>query len=80
MEYIFEYSKLRGRIREICGTEGRWAEEMGFSGFTSTMKLNGKSYFKSDEIIRCCEILAIPTKDIGEYFFTLKQAEHPYMR
>ncbi|WP_296875108.1 DUF739 family protein [Thomasclavelia sp.] len=72
MEYVFDYSKLRGRIREICGTEENWAKLMGFSDYTKSMKLNNKSYFKSNEITKCCKILKIPKEDIGVYFFTEK--------
>lgn len=57
MSYIFDFSKLRGRIREICVTEGSWAKMMRFSNRSKSMRLNNKSYFTSEEIIRCCEIL-----------------------
>ena len=72
MEYTFDYSKLRGRIREICNTEEAWAVKMGFSDYTKSMRLNNKSNFKSNEITRCCEILKINKEDIGLYFFTIK--------
>lgn len=72
MDYIFDFSKLRGRIREICGTEENWAKMMGFSNWSKSMKLNNKSYFTSEEIIRCCEILKIKRDEIGIYFFNIK--------
>ena len=46
---------------------------MGFSNWSKSMKLNNKSYFTSEEIIRCCEILKIKRDEIGIYFFNIKR-------
>lgn len=67
-----DHSKLRGRIKEILGSEKEYASQMGFSTFTATTKLNGKSDFKANEIIKSCHILKIPMKEIDAYFFTQK--------
>ena len=72
MSYVFDLSKLRGKIREVFGTEEKWAKAMGFSNFTQNSKLNGKSYFKSNEIIKCCDLLHIDYNDIPTYFFHLE--------
>ncbi len=68
----YDYSKLRGRIVEKVGTQTRFAEEMGFSERTCSLKINGKVPFTQPEIIKACRILDIAEGDIGAYFFKLK--------
>ncbi len=67
----FMYSKLRGRIREICGTDQRFAELMGVANATISAKLNNKSEFSQQEIFKAVEILNLDSSDISSYFFTL---------
>ena len=69
---MFDYSKLRGRNREIMGTEGKFAEAMGVSGNTISQKLNGNIPWKNGEILTACKILDIDVEFIPVYFFTEK--------
>ena len=48
----FRYDKLRGRIREICGTNQIFANLMGLSKATPSAKLNNKSEFSQPEILK----------------------------
>nr|DAJ63489.1 MAG TPA: Protein of unknown function (DUF739) [Caudoviricetes sp.] len=66
----FVYSKLRGRIREICGTDQHFAELMGVANATISAKLNNKSEFSQQEIFKAVEILNLDSSDISSYFFT----------
>jgi hypothetical protein len=68
----FDYSKLRGKIREIFGTEERFAKEMALSTVSLSFKLNGKREWTQQEINRACELLTLEREDIPEYFFKLK--------
>ena len=68
----FDYSKLRGKIREIFNTEERFAKEMNLSTVSLSFKLNGKREWTQQEINRACEILSLEREDIPEYFFKLK--------
>lgn len=68
----FDYSKLRGRIREKFNTEGVFAETLNISKQTLSAKLNNKVLFTQDEIKAACSILDIQTADIPAYFFTEK--------
>lgn len=68
----YDYSKLLGRIVEKVGTQGKFAERMGLSERSISLKLNGKLGWKQPEIIKACEILDISLEDIYPYFFTLK--------
>ena len=68
----FDYNKLRGRIREVCGTEGRLAEKIGLSPRSMSLKLHGKRYFKQNEIGKIINELELTNDDIGIYFFYSK--------
>jgi len=67
----FVYSKLKGRIIEICGTQKVFAEKMGMSECTLTSKLRGYTYFSQPEIFRAVKILEIDPATVTQYFFTL---------
>ncbi len=64
--------KLKGKIKEICGTQDRFGSLMGMSHTTVTAKLNGNSDFTQSEIIKAAEILKINDNDIVSYFFAGK--------
>lgn len=64
-----DYSKLKGRIIEKCGTLGNFAKKMGISDRSLTLKLSGVREFKHGEIKKACLILDLPLNDIPIYFF-----------
>lgn len=68
----YDYSKLNGKIIEVCGTQGKFAEMMGLSERTISLKLNNKIMFKQDEITKASEILEISMEEMQRYFFNLK--------
>lgn len=66
----FNYAKLLGKIVEIFGTQRKFAEAMGLSERTISLKLNGKMGWKQAEIVKASSVLSIPENSIVEYFFT----------
>lgn len=68
----FDYSKLRGRIREILGSEANFCKAMPMTRSTLSLKLNGKVEFTQSEIVAAMEVLQLPMSAIGEYFFKEK--------
>ena len=68
----FNYSKLRGRIREVCGTQEDFAKKMELSTVSVSLKLNNKVEWTQQEINRASEVLNIPDGKIYSYFFTEK--------
>lgn len=68
----YDYSKLNGRIVELCGTQARFADKMGLSERSVSMKLNNKLPFKQPEIQKALDVLHLTPMDIGTYFFTTK--------
>ena len=67
----FDYSKLKGRIKEKCGSQKVFAELLNVSEGTLTSKLQGYTYFTQDEIMKSTDILAIEPCEVALYFFTL---------
>lgn len=68
----YDYSKLNGRIVEVCGTKAAFAKKMGLSEKTISLKINNKIAWKQPEISKACVILNIPERDIQKYFFIIK--------
>lgn len=67
----YNYKKLLGRIVEKCGTQSKFADQMGLSERTISLKLNGKVGWKQSEITNACQVLDIQETEIPAYFFTL---------
>lgn len=67
----YNYSKLLGRIVEKVGTQANFAEKMGLSERSMSLKLNGRVGWKQTEISKACEILEILPAEIPAYFFTI---------
>ena len=73
MKRTFDYSKLRGRIREKFKTESAFGEAMGLSHNSLSKKLNGYVQFTQNEIDKVIMLLEIPDDEISTYFFTPKR-------
>lgn len=69
---MFNYAKLRGRIKEIFDTENVFAKKLGISQTSLSQKLNNKVEFTQKEIERAVELLHIPKEEIPMYFFTVE--------
>lgn len=65
------YAKLRGKIREVFGSQDAFALDMGMDRSTVSLKLNGKSDWTRNEIEKACYLLHIPIEEVHDYFFTL---------
>ena len=65
-----DYSKLIGRAAELGFSQKELAGKIGVSESHFCQKLNGHYSFKQKEIRDICEILLIPSDEIGLYFFT----------
>ena len=68
----FDYSKLRGRIREKFKVESVFASKIGISVTTLSNRLNNHTFFTSEEIYESCLVLEISPVEMGDYFFKLK--------
>ena len=72
VEKGFDYSKLKGRIVEKFGTQAAFSKAFGMSENSFSMKMNNKSRFTTDDIVKIVAMLDIPIDEIGLYFFTPK--------
>lgn len=70
----YDYSKLSGKIREVFGTNGKFAKAMGLSERTVSLKMTSKVGWKQEEMDKAMNLLGIPCEDVGTYFF--KQNVH----
>lgn len=75
-DLIFDYSKLRGKIREVCRTQDAFGEKIGVGHVALSKRLNNQIEFSSKEIYRSCSVLGITHDEIHSYFFTRKVQKH----
>lgn len=69
---IYDYSKLNGKIKEVCNTQEVYANKLGLSATSVNNKLNNKTPFTQNEILKSMEILNIIPEELQQYFFTQK--------
>lgn len=77
-DLVFDYNKLRGRIREKCYTQEEFAKKIGIGYVSLSKRLNNQLEFSSSEIFNSCDVLEIPEDQVSDYFFTLEvQKDEP---
>ena len=74
-DVVFDYSKVRGKIKEVFGTQSAFASAMEMSPVSLSEKLNNKVQFSQKEIDKACVLLQIAKEEIPIYFFTPKVKE-----
>lgn len=65
----YTYNRLRGRIIEKFGTQGKFAEAIGRSRVSVSEKMTGKSGFSQKDIELWSDKLDIKSEDIGLFYF-----------
>lgn len=68
----YDYSKLRGKIKEVFRTESDFAVAMLMSTVTLSAKLNNKISWTQAEMNLACDLLSVPYEFIPVLFFTEK--------
>lgn len=66
----YTYKKLKGRIKELYGSQKAFAKKVGLSINSTSMKLTGKRGFSQSDIELWAKFLQIERENFGEYFFT----------
>lgn len=61
---------LRGKIKEVCGTQDAFAEKLGIGRVSLSQRLNNQLEFTQEEIYKACDILGFKLAEISIYFFT----------
>ena len=75
MDIVFDYSRLRGKIKEVYGTESAFAQALRMGRVSLSHRLNNNLEFSSKEILSSCNLLSIPSTEIPAYFFYGKSSE-----
>lgn len=63
------YAKLRGRIKEMYGTQAAFAKSLEMDPSSLSGKLTGKTEWTRIEIERACGLLGVPLAEAYLYFF-----------
>ena len=70
----YDYSKLKGRIVEKYGTQKAFAELMGWSMRTMSLKINNIRFWSQPEISKAVQLLDIMVTEVPDYFFCKKSS------
>ena len=62
----YTYNKLRGRIIEMYGTQGKFAEKLGISKNSVSKKMNCQTEFSQADIIQWSILLDVQKNEYGE--------------
>ena len=68
----FDYSKLKGRIVEKCGSQHEFSKQIGKQPQAVSRKLNNQVGITKEEILEWSKVLEIDPSEYGSYFFTQK--------
>ena len=68
----FAYDKLKGKIKEIFGTQEAFANALGIARTSLYSKLNNNTEFTQMEMLKALELLLLEKNEIDVYFFTPK--------
>lgn len=69
-------NRLVGKIAENGLTQGDVARALGVSANTFSARINGKSYFNTDEVERLCQILCITDDAEKAQIFLHQQSQN----
>lgn len=72
----YDYSKLKGKIRELGMTQNEYAKKIGISEQTLNFRFDNRRHFKQDEIEKTMILFNEPLEHIQIYFFTKKVAKN----
>lgn len=69
---MFDFKELKLQIKRVFDTQEDFAKAMKMSKTALSQRLNNKISWKTDEIIKACELLHIDLADAHLYFFKEK--------
>ena len=72
----YNFNKLKGRIKEIFGTQNEFAEAMNMAPNTLSSKLNNTTDFSSNEVSKAVELLKVSSADEAWNIFFTKEVEN----
>lgn len=69
---IYDYSKLKGKIRELGITQNEYARYIGITEQSLILRFKNKRRFRQEEMQKTMELFEEPIKNVHIYFFTQK--------
>lgn len=76
MDVVFNYDKLRQKIKERLGTQDRFAKEIGLGRVSVSQSLNNQREFSAGEMFKSAQVLGFSIAEIPAYFFTEEVQKH----
>ena len=68
----FDYSKLLGKIKEVYGTQEKFAKALNLGRVSLSHRLNNKLDFSQTEMKLSAKLLGFKENEIPIYFFNRK--------
>ncbi len=68
----YDYTMLKTRITEAYGSMTKFASAMGCSKGAMSLKLNNKSEWQVDDMLKASELLGISQNEIPSFFMQIK--------
>ncbi len=68
----YDYSKLKGKIRELGITQNEYARYIGITEQSLILRFKNKRRFRQEEMQKTMELFDEPIKNVHIYFFTQK--------
>lgn len=69
---LYNYDKLKGRMKELGFTQEKLAKEIGISPCSLNLTLNNRRNFRQEEIQKACTVLKLTANQIEPYFFAAR--------
>ena len=74
----YDYSKLKGKIRELGITQNEYARYIGITEQSLILRFKNKRRFRQEEMQKTMELFEEPIKNVHIYFFTQKVQKNRY--
>ena len=66
---MYQYNRLKGKIIEKYGTRKACAKAVGISENSLSLKLNGKTGFSQEDIVKWSSLLDITMDEYPSFYF-----------
>lgn len=66
----YNYSKLKGRIIELYGSQENFAKVLGLTSISVSRKLKCRTEFSQSDIEKWAELLNIKREEYLDFFYT----------
>lgn len=67
---MYNYNFLKGKIVEKCGTQTKYAEQLGITIQALSKKFNNVNTFSQDQIDLSIRILDLSSEEVKKAFFS----------